>query len=264
MRIWAARFSHAVLNREVEPQSLIFTSSWDDGHPLDSRVADLLSSEGLRGTFFVPIRNSEGRPVLRAAELRSIAGGHEIGSHTLDHIYLTTLPPAQREQQIVRGKKGLEDLLGAPVDGFCYPGGAYDSRVKKLVIRAGFSYARTIENLRTDCGDSRFELPTTMQFYPHSRAVLMRNYLRHARYARRIGALLVSIRASSWTDRLRGLLEIAAMRGGVCHVWGHSWEIEELGLWDELRAFFRLVASLQATSKVVKDVAGLVRGAETY
>jgi hypothetical protein len=29
--------------------------------------------------------------------------------------------------------------------------------------------------------------------------------------------------------------------GGVWHLWGHSWEIEEYGLWDDLREVLEMV-----------------------
>ena len=36
------------------------TTSWDDGHPLDLRVAELLSEYHLQGTFYVPIAAEAG------------------------------------------------------------------------------------------------------------------------------------------------------------------------------------------------------------
>ncbi len=38
----------------MKPATFI-TTSWDDGHPLDFRVAELLSKYGLRGTFYIPM-----------------------------------------------------------------------------------------------------------------------------------------------------------------------------------------------------------------
>jgi len=45
---------------------IVFTSC-DDGYPADMKIADLLDRHGLKGTFFVCIENSEGRPVLEKA-----------------------------------------------------------------------------------------------------------------------------------------------------------------------------------------------------
>ena len=52
--------------------ALRFTTSWDDGHPLDLRLAELLATHGFSGTFYVPRGNREGRPVMTTAELRAL------------------------------------------------------------------------------------------------------------------------------------------------------------------------------------------------
>ena len=51
--------------------TLRLTTSWDDGHPLDLRLADRLAARGFTGTFYVPRHNREGRPVLSAREVRA-------------------------------------------------------------------------------------------------------------------------------------------------------------------------------------------------
>lgn len=43
----------------AESRRAVATSSWDDGHPLDLRVADLLARCGVKGTCYVPVRNPE-------------------------------------------------------------------------------------------------------------------------------------------------------------------------------------------------------------
>ena len=41
-----------------------FSMSVDDGHPLDLRMADLLHSHDIKATFYLPLANQEGAPVL--------------------------------------------------------------------------------------------------------------------------------------------------------------------------------------------------------
>ena len=53
-------------------RKLVVTTSWDDGYPADLRVAELLAKHGVAGTFYVPNRNLEGRPVLSEQEIRRI------------------------------------------------------------------------------------------------------------------------------------------------------------------------------------------------
>jgi peptidoglycan-N-acetylglucosamine deacetylase len=69
---------------------VIVTTSWDDEHPLDLKVADLLNHYGIKGTFYVPLhhkRNLNIGPVL----LRELTEYFEIGAHGLNHMKPTQL-----------------------------------------------------------------------------------------------------------------------------------------------------------------------------
>jgi len=161
-----------------------FITSWDDGHPLDLRLAELLDRHGFPATFFVPARNPSREParpdlpVVSASELRWLASAFEIGSHTLDHCFLNEVSDDEAARQIVEGKDLIEDMLGEPVRGFCYPGGQFRAKHARMVREAGFVYARTIANLCVSASSERYAIPTTMQFYPHPSKTLVSNYVR--------------------------------------------------------------------------------------
>ncbi len=71
--------------------------------------------------------------------------GIEFGSHTCTHPNLTALAPESARKEIETSKRVLEKLLGTRVESFCYPFGAVNERVKRLVADAGFSHACTLE-----------------------------------------------------------------------------------------------------------------------
>ena len=77
-----------------EVGAVFVTTSWDDGHDLDHKLAGLLGHHGLRATFYVAPRNIElpRRERLRSRDLRALARDFEIGGHTLTHLRLTSLP----------------------------------------------------------------------------------------------------------------------------------------------------------------------------
>lgn len=231
----------------------VFTFSSDDGHPLDAKVAELLGKHSLSGTFYVPIRNSEGRPTMTTSALRNIAKHFEIGSHTIDHRYLSSLDKVEAQRQIVDGKTQLEDLLGQPVAGFCYPGGKYRRLHMALVQRAGFAYARTTTNLCFDAGLSPFELPTTIQFYPHPTAVYWRNFASAGNWGGRHIALRLAVRHHAWIERIYALFEHACLHDGTFHMWAHSYEIDQLAGWEALDQFFRHVAKRVAAQNLLTN-----------
>jgi hypothetical protein len=220
-----------------------FTCSIDDAHPADLRVAELLEKHGLPGTFYFPINNSEGAPVLSCAAMREIAQHFEIGSHTLDHRFLTSLDDAAALRQITLGKAALEDRLGGPVRGFCYPGGRYRRRHVDMVRAAGFDYARTTLNLCIDAGPNRYEMGTSCQFYPHVRAVYLRNFLRGGYWRQRGASLLVAAHQTGWDTRMSSLFHHAARRHGVFHLWAHSADIVRWNAWGTLECLLADIAT---------------------
>ena len=220
----------------------VFTFSSDDGHPSDMKVAELLGKHSLTGTFYVPIRNSEGLPTMSKHELRGVGRDFEIGSHTYDHCYLRNVGELEAHRQITEGKMRLEDLLGQAVAGFCYPGGKYRQSDLALVQDAGFTYARTTTNLCFDAGDNRFELPTTIQFYPHSQGVYWRNYAQAGRWGTRFAGLRLAVEHGNWIARMYALFDYSCQHDGTFHMWGHAYEIDRLDAWGELDRFFAHVA----------------------
>ena len=106
----------------------------------------------------------ETRPTHRpmtAAELKALAGNplFEIGGHTVTHPNLSTLVPAEQEQEIVSGSRFLEATLGKPIRSFSYPFGQRGQVTPQIVMAAGFECAVTNRHRRVRSGDNRFELP---------------------------------------------------------------------------------------------------------
>jgi peptidoglycan/xylan/chitin deacetylase (PgdA/CDA1 family) len=224
----------------------MFTCSTDDGHPSDMKMAELLSRHNLSGTFFIPIKNREGPPVLSPEKIREIGKQFEIGSHTYDHCFLNSVSLQQARYQIESGKQRLEDILGKEVSGFCYPGGKYQQEHIGLVESAGFTYARTTMNLCFFSGKNRFEMPTTCQFYPHDRSVYCRNFIKSGRWPQRYDGLTLALSEANWLKRVYALFDHACEQGAVFHLWSHSIDIDKLGAWEELDRFFAYVASRTA------------------
>lgn len=222
--------------------SAVFTFSIDDGHPSDLRMAELLDKHGLKATFFIPIKNREGFPVMTGEQIREVGSRFEIGSHTYDHCFLKDTRIEEAHFQITEGKRQLEDILGRRVDGFCYPGGKYRPAHADMVRSAGFRYARTTVNLCFDAGVNPYEMPTTFQFYPHERSVYLRNFTRAGQWAHRHAGLRLALQHKDWIARLHALFDHASEHGRTFHLWTHSKDIDELAAWQQLDRFLAHVA----------------------
>jgi peptidoglycan/xylan/chitin deacetylase (PgdA/CDA1 family) len=221
---------------------VILTTSWDDGHPLDLRLAELLAKYGLPATFYVPIENLE-RPVLPPAELRRLAeAGFEIGGHTYHHTRLLNVSLADAKEEIVMGKAALEDLLGRPVSSFSYVGGQVSPALAWLVEGAGFSGARTTVRFRLwrPTPSQRFQMPTTVL----ARTLTLRDEAIQLIYTGNLAALPVLLHAGStcFVEVVRSTLQPALSGNGVWHLWGHSWEVEKFGAWHDLEAALAMLA----------------------
>jgi len=143
------------------------TTSWDDGHKLDLKLAKLLKKYGIRGTFYISPKNREFREedFLSDDEIIKLNRDFEIGAHTMTHPRLTKISETEAFNEIIDSKKYLEDLIREEVQCFCYPGGAYNKKIKELVKRAGFIGARTTERPFTTIPGDLFELGTTIRFF---------------------------------------------------------------------------------------------------
>ena len=237
---------------------LLVTTSWDDGHPSDERLADLLSRYGIAGTFYVPDRNSEGRPVLDKAAIRRLTGNVEIGGHSIDHVVLHRLAPEELARQVEGNKRWLEDVTGNPVRGFCYVRGRYNSAVTDVVRRAGFEYARTTDNFHTGIGNEPFEIPTTLQLYPHPASDYVKMLLRGPSLAR-ARLFLSAVGAGPLVERVRRLADHARTGDGYFHLWGHSWELDEHDLWGDLEKTLAHLASLATNADFVTNLEAVRR-----
>jgi peptidoglycan/xylan/chitin deacetylase (PgdA/CDA1 family) len=85
-------------------------------------------------------------PLMDATQVRAwLAAGHQIGSHTLTHPFLTRLPPAEAREEIAASRRKLEDQFGVAVEHFCYPYGDWNPAVRDLVAEAGYATACTTD-----------------------------------------------------------------------------------------------------------------------
>jgi peptidoglycan/xylan/chitin deacetylase (PgdA/CDA1 family) len=130
--------------------------TFDDGYQdfLDAALPTL-ENLGFSATVFVVAgrlgkendweHGGAARPRMRllgADGVREIFGrGVEVGSHTMTHPRLSGLGSEALAREIDESRRVLGEVLGAPVEGFCYPYGDLDADAVRAVRGSGYAYA---------------------------------------------------------------------------------------------------------------------------
>lgn len=223
-------------------RAVYITTSWDDGHPSDLRVAELLAKYGLPGTFYVPM--SAETETITPTQVRELSAAFEIGAHTLHHIDLNTATDQQARQEILGAKSWVEDVTGHACPMCCAPKGRFSRRHLGLVRHAGYLGLRTVELLslaspRVKAG--LMVMPTTIQAYPHGQWSFARNAIKRGSF-RNLWMSIAHGRTTDWPRMAQFLLDRAIERGGVFHLWGHSWELQETNQWRRLEEVLRYIS----------------------
>ena len=202
---------------------LIVTTSWDDGSMFDLRVAELMEKYGIKGTFYVP--KSYLNNHLSKAEVISLDKRFEIGSHTLNHLDLTSISLSDSEREIKGSKDYLEEMLGHGISMLCYPKGRYNRDIKRIVREANFIAARTTNPGGFALPKDPYEWRITLDASNGSPRLSAQIWLR---YRTAIGSLF------DWELRGKSLFDLALKKGGVYHLWGHPAGYEVRHEWTKL------------------------------
>lgn len=215
---------------------VLVTTSWDDGHILDLRLAQLLKQYGIAGTFYIAPHDIESKPDERLTDeqIETLSKDFEIGAHTMTHISLTEVPDEQARSEIAQSKAYLERVIGKPVLSFCYPRGLFAPRHVAMVRDAGFSYARTVKRFSREAAPAHTS-PTTVNTYDHWSDIWP--VMKIARF----NPIRFFYLYHRWDRQAIALFDDVLKRGGVFHLWGHSWEVDKHGDWQRLERVLRYV-----------------------
>ena len=232
------------------------TTSWDDGHVLDFRIADLLNKHGLHGTFYIPRNASTG--VMSESKARELSATFEIGAHTMEHVFLDTVDNAIAQREILNSKSWVEQVTGKACPMFCPPGGKFSSVHVKQVRASGFLGLRSVELLSLSWPRKHGELlimPTTLQAHPHRLGAYARNVLKRRAWGN-CWSYVLRGDTTQWEKLTQSLLDHALKHGGVFHLWGHSWELEQHSQWERLDNVLRVIG--QASKDIPRMTNGQV------
>ncbi len=109
--------------------------TFDDGYGGQWNAVRELNARGMKGVFFV-LGQGNGLSWYQLRQM--ISRGHEVGSHSMSHPFLTRLSDSQLRYQVYESRRRLEANLGVRMRYFAYPYGDVDQRVINAVAAAGY------------------------------------------------------------------------------------------------------------------------------
>lgn len=121
--------------------------SFDDGYQdFYTDVLPLLKKYHMRATLYIIYDYIGKKGFLNEQQIREIIDSDlvEIGSHTLDHVYLKIAPKEYADKQIEESKKKFEERFGIKIKTFAYPYGAFNNDNIESVKKAGYTAAVSV------------------------------------------------------------------------------------------------------------------------
>jgi len=143
----------------LPPRAVVL--SFDDGDADFATAAlPVLLRNGFTATAFV-ISDNVGRAGYMSAQqlAQVVAAGITVGSHTVDHPDLTTLPTSAVWWELRTARSDLQELTGQSVDDLAYPYGTWNAGVAEQAAQAGYADAVTVAPGAVLQSAQRYALP---------------------------------------------------------------------------------------------------------
>ena len=132
--------------KELPSKPIMIT--FDDGY-LDNytNAYPIMKKYGYTGTIFIVTNlvGEDSRFVTWDQVREMQQAGFVFGSHTANHISLTSLTKEEVSNELTQSRNTIAQQLGKPPKYFAYPTGTYSSEIADQVRKAGYKAAFTIE-----------------------------------------------------------------------------------------------------------------------
>lgn len=194
------------------------TFSYDDGVRQDKRLIKIFKKYGLKGTFNISAGlftdKYEGvedgiMSLPEALELYTDSG-MEIAAHGYKHLDLTMVDGAVATNDVLMGRKELENIFGGVIKGMAYAYGSFNDKVVQSLKDCGVNYCRTTE--ATDSfviSNDWLRLPATCHHNSPKLMELAKEFVEITEVPR------------YWSNYPR-----------LFYVWGHSYEFDRNNNWS--------------------------------
>lgn len=177
---WLKRLGYKGLSlRELEPYikgekvGKVVGITFDDGYKnVYENALPILTQVGFSSTNFIVTAEIGGEnhwaqstgsfpsTLMNAAQIQDWhTQGQEIGSHTVNHIYVGKASKEQALLELQQSKQTLEEILQEEITAFCYPYGSESPEARQWVEETGYKVAVSTQRGLVRNNDDRFSLP---------------------------------------------------------------------------------------------------------
>lgn len=214
--------------------------TWDDGAPQDKKLVKLHEKYDVPATLFIPTHNCQGKETLDRTDIKQIDSKLiSIGAHTHNHRRLTELLEDEIISELTNNKAYLEDVTGHPCSHFCLPGGCYSKRILPIVY-AHFDTVRAATTMWFRWSGNFAQ--TSFQLYPRKSRTFLTGSIKSKSF-REAAIVTANLNKGFW-EMLRVIIEAeASVQDAKIIFWGHSWEVDELGIWLELEELLQYLVN---------------------
>lgn len=197
--------------------SKALTLSYDDGPMFDEKLINIMSKNGLKGTFNINsskffCESDKEREDAEHLKKVYIESGNEIACHGIWHLKLTELEYADMMREVLDDRIRLEKEFNCIVRGMAYAYGLYDSNVMDILDKCGICYSRTVKSTH------RFDLPE--------------NWLELNPTCHHDDCELEAL-----TDKFLNMNVKVGQEPQLFYVWGHAHEFARNNNWDVIEKF---------------------------
>ena len=123
-----------------------FVLTFDDATIDHAQIAaPLLESNNVRGIFFIPTAKLGKPGRMTQAQMAGMSQrGHEIGSHSHEHLRLDRMTREETRAQIETSRSIIAEMTGKQPRSFAAPGGYTNADVRSIARQCGMTIQRTM------------------------------------------------------------------------------------------------------------------------
>jgi peptidoglycan/xylan/chitin deacetylase (PgdA/CDA1 family) len=139
-----------------KPIILTFDDGYLDNYENAFSVMKDLDMVGVIYPYINKIDSKNGLTIDQLAKMHE--EGWEVGSHTINHLDLTSLTESQLLKEINDSKLNLEKTFNCDIVSFCYPAGKYNENVVKVIKASDYKFGVTTNYGQADLENNTLKL----------------------------------------------------------------------------------------------------------